>query len=452
VAYTINLAKTNPAVSYSNLVSLGLIGATASGNTVTVAFKSPAPYSAWQNFLWNNAILPQSIWSKMSATEQVTGANLTPVGSGPMTLVATDTTGGAAGLGQECYQDNSSWWATAALGLSFHFKYLCDAVNGSNSVELSALLNNELDWSNNFLPGVNSLMVTGGDTFLKTYYPKAPYMLSANTTWLELNTSKAPMNNLNFRKAVAYAVNPAAIVSGDYDGIVAAANPTGLLPNLDSYINQSVVKQYGFSYNPKLAKQYLAKSGYKGQTLSLMVPTGWSDWVAAVQIIATELQSVGIHMSLVYPEANTKTAEEDAGNYDMDLNNNVQASSDPYSYFDHVFQLPIGGKSNEQAAGLNLERYSDPGAWDTLQKAATTNPGNTGAIKGDYSTLEKDFLQTLPEIPLWYNGAWFQANTKYWTDYPSSATPSDQNTPVLWFSWLGATTTVYALADIRPSS
>jgi len=42
VAYTINLAKTNPAVSYSNLVALGMIGATASGNTVTVAFKSPA--------------------------------------------------------------------------------------------------------------------------------------------------------------------------------------------------------------------------------------------------------------------------------------------------------------------------------------------------------------------------------------------------------------------------
>ena len=185
------------------------------------------------------------------------------------------------------------------------------------------------------------------------------------------------MNNLNFRKAVAYAVNPQAIVSGDYDGIVEPANPTGLLPNLGSYIDQSVVKQYGFSYSPKLAKQYLSKSGYKGQTLSLMVPTGWSDWVAAVQIIATELESIGIHMSLVYPEANTKTADEDNGNYDMDLNNNVQASSDPYSYFDHVYQLPIGGKSNEQASGLNLERYSDPTAWATLEKAATTNPSTS---------------------------------------------------------------------------
>ena len=88
-------------------------------------------------------------------------------------------------------------------------------------------------------------------------------MLSANTVWLEPNTTKAPMNNVNFRKALAYAINPKQIVSAVYGGITEPANPTGLLPNLDSYINSSVVSKYGFNYDPALAKQYLAKSGYK---------------------------------------------------------------------------------------------------------------------------------------------------------------------------------------------
>jgi peptide/nickel transport system substrate-binding protein len=187
------------------------------------------------------------------------------------------------------------------LGLSFKFKYLCDSVNGSNNVELSALLSNDLDWSNNFLPGINTLKVIGGDSFIQTYYPKAPYMLSANTAWLEPNTSKAPMNNVNFRKALAYGINPEGVVSGVYSGIVKAANPTGLMPNLDSFISPSVLKQYGFSYNPTLAKQYLAKSGYKGQTLTLEVPDGWTDWMAAIQNISSQLNAIGIKVNPSIP-------------------------------------------------------------------------------------------------------------------------------------------------------
>jgi len=50
--------------------------------------------------------------------------------------------------------------------------------------------------------------------------------------------------------------------------------PTGLPPNLKSYIDQGVVSKYGFSYNPALARHYLAMSGYHGQTLTLQVPDG----------------------------------------------------------------------------------------------------------------------------------------------------------------------------------
>ncbi len=112
VAYSINLAKTNPAVPYSNLGQyLSGPGAVASGNTVTVHFTSPAPYAAWQNYLWNQPVLPQSAWSKLSATDQVTGANTSPVSTGPMTLVP-----GGYNQTEACYQDNPNWWALGAVG------------------------------------------------------------------------------------------------------------------------------------------------------------------------------------------------------------------------------------------------------------------------------------------------------------------------------------------------
>ena len=78
-----------------------------------------------------------------------------------------------------------------------------------------------------------------------------------------------------------------------------------------------------------------------------------------------------------------------------------------------------------------------------MQQAASIAPSNTTQLDSIYSSLEKDFLQQQPEIPLWYNGIWFQGNTQYWTNYPSS-TSSDQNIPAMWAGYLGAMTTVLA--------
>jgi peptide/nickel transport system substrate-binding protein len=442
VAYSINLARTNTSDPFNSNVAT-VTGATASGNTVTVKFTSSPGYTAWQDYLWKAPVLPEAVWSKLSATAQITGANKNPVGTGPMLL---DTYSAV----QVAYKDNSNWWATKQLGLSFKFKYLVDVVNGSNNVELSALTAGNIDWSNNFLPGINELVsgLNGNAGYgFKTYYPKSPYMLSANTVWLEPNTTRAPMNNVNFRKAMAYAINPAAIVSQVYGGITKAASPTGLLPNLDSYINQSVVSKYGFSYNPALAKKNLAASGYKGQALTLEVPDGYTDWMAGIVIISSELKAVGINVTPIYPQDAARNTDLTSGNYDLALDNNAGPDSTPWSYFQRVYNLPI---LSQQTSQLNWERYSDPAAWALVQEAAKTPTTDTAKLDSIYGQLETGFLQQLPEIPVWYNGAWFQGNTQYWSSYPSSA-GSDQNTPVMWAGWLGDMTTVYALADLAPA-
>ena len=191
VAFTINMEKADAASAFNSNMS-SVKSATANGNTVTVTFDGTPDYTSFQEWLWKGAIFPQSVFASESVAEQETGSNTDPVSTGAMTLDTTTAT-------QACFETNPHWWGTAQLGLSFKFKYLCDSVNGSNNVELSSLLSNDLDWSNNFLPGINTLKVIGGDSFIQTYYPKSPYMLSANTAWLEPNTTKAPMNNVNFR-------------------------------------------------------------------------------------------------------------------------------------------------------------------------------------------------------------------------------------------------------------
>ncbi len=57
----------------------------------------------------------------------------------------------------------------------------------SNNVALGMVLKGDLDLSNNFLLGVAEL---ANKSYVKTYFAQAPYMLSANTAVLLLNTTK----------------------------------------------------------------------------------------------------------------------------------------------------------------------------------------------------------------------------------------------------------------------
>ena len=444
VAFSINLAKNNAADPWNANVST-VQGVSVSGDTVTVHFSKTPAYTSWQDFLWNAPILPASTWSKLSTTDQLTTANTSPVATGPMLLASTTNT-------QACFSVNPHWWGTAQLGLKFRFKYLCDEENSSNNQELSQLLATNIDWSNNFLPGISALVngALGGNSGygIKTYYPTKPYMLSANTVWLDLNTTKAPMNNANFRQAVAHAINTQQIESSVYAGTVRVASPVGLLPSLKSYVNNSVQSKYGFKYSPALAKQFLKKSGYKGQKLTLEVPNGWTDWMAGIDVIAQDLNAIGIHVTPTYPQYATRESDLINGTYDMALDNNAGIDATPWSYFQRIYNLPV---LKQQSATLNWARYTDKTAWSLVQQAATVPLSNTAKLKSIYSQLEQRFLQSLPVIPLWYNGAWFQGQTKYWTNYPSSTSPTDQYTPIMWHGWLGAMTTIYALANLKPA-
>jgi peptide/nickel transport system substrate-binding protein len=443
VAFSINLAAQNSADPYNENASGAK--AVASGNTVTVTFSGTPGYTQFNDYLWKAPVLPQAIWSKIPASQIATYADTSPVGTGPMTLDTYNTT-------EAAYQTNPNWWGTSALGLTFKFKYLVDVVNGSNDQELGQVTAGNIDWSNNFLPGINSLMTTlngGGGYTLKTYYPSSPYMLSGNTVWLEPNTTKAPMNNVDFRRALAAALDPQAIAATVYGGIATASNPVGLLPNLVSagYLNSSVVSQYSVSNNPSEAKTLLKASGYNGQTITIQAPAGWTDWDDALTVIKTELENVGINVSILEPTSNARTANLTSGNYDLALDNNATLDSTPWSYFQRIYQLPIAA---QQTAQLNWERYTSNSDWALVQEAGTTAPSDTSKLDGIYSTLEKDFLQQEPEIPLWYNGVWFQGNTTYWQNFPASG-GSDQFIPSMWRGYLGAMTTVYALANLQPN-
>jgi peptide/nickel transport system substrate-binding protein len=439
---------------YNTMWKTGLTSITTKGNQVRFNFKGVPNYQDWDNNMYSIPIVPKHIWSSYSATEITTGNtddSSKQVGTGPFTYGAGKGTSGTLQ-----WNRRSGWWATKALGLTMPMQYIVDIHNTQNTASLQNFLQNNIDLSNNFFPGVDK-QIDGKR--IQTYYAKPPYMLSANTAWLVPNTTHKPLNDAAFRRALAMSININQIVSADYGNIVAKANPTGLLPTWSKWIDKAQATKLGFKYNVAGAKALLAANGYKdtngdgyvenkdGSTINLrlIVPNGWSDWMTAIQIIAASTKDAGIHVTPAYPDYNGLVDERNSGKFDLVINNDKQIGNTPYTYYDYLFHLPIA----DQQTFANFARFTQAGAapWALTLKLNKVKTTNVKAAMALHSKIQKYILTDLPAIPLWYNGMWSQYNTTYWTNFPTQAS-TRHYTPSVWNGYLNMTG-IDALAHLK---
>jgi peptide/nickel transport system substrate-binding protein len=440
---------------YNTMWKTGLTTITTKGNVVSFNFKGVPNYQDWDTNMYSIPIVPQHVWSKYSATEITTGnADDNFVVTGPFSYAA-----GKGGSQTLQLNRRANWWATKAFGKRMPMKYFVDIHNTSNTASLQNFLQNKIDLSNNFFPGIDKQI--GGK--IRTYYAKAPYMLAANTAWLVPNTTKAPLSDRAFRRALAMSINVNRIVTADYGNIVSKANPTGLLPTWGKWIDQAQAKKLGFSYNVNGAKALLAANGYRDRdgdgfvegkdgsdiNLRLIVPNGWSDWMTAIQIIADSTKAAGIKITPAYPDFNGLVEERNSGKFDLVINNDKQIGNTPYTYYDYLFHLPIA----DSQTFANFSRFTQAGAapWALTLKLNKVKSSQVAKAKLIHSKIQKYILEQLPAIPLWYNGMWAQYNTSVWTNFPTATGKGLQNTPSTWNGYLNMTG-IDALANLKKNT
>lgn len=418
--------------------------------TVRATFSDPRR-GEFDNWLFEHQIVPEHLWAdKAAGAIMDERGDDVRVGTGPYTYHSNTTE-------RVVWERNDDWWGVEALGLEMAPRFIVDNRNQSNEVVIAQLQQGEIDLSNNFLPAE----VIGGD--IAAYNAEPPYMVPGNTAYLIPNTSVAPMDDVEFRRAMAFAINVTDIVDNAYAGLVTASDQTGLLPTwVDlGMVDQEVVSEHGFSYDAAQAESILDDAGYADTDddgfretpdgepieLTLQVPAGWTDWNIAAEIIAENLQGVGLNVTADFPEAAVVDEIRTSGDFDLILNNWTEGGSSPWRTYNYLFRLPV----QDQQPSQNFQRYENEQAWELTEQLGSLSVGDP-ATDAEFSELMSQLqeisLAELPAIPLWYNGAWAQWNTTHWTGFP---TGPDGSPPTMWNNWLGEKRGLLLLTQIEPA-
>jgi peptide/nickel transport system substrate-binding protein len=416
---------------------------------------SEARYGQWDYTLYDVQIAPEHTWAdKIGNLGAETGDDIV-TGSGPFTYHSHEDT-------RLRYARYDDWWATDALGLEMPMKYVVDFNNESNEAAVAQITQNELDMSNFFLPNILELIEQNPE--ITTFYDSEPYMLSYNTASLIPNNTLAPLDDPALRRAMAFAINVQDIIENGYGNIVPAANPTGLLPLwVDAgLVDQQVVSEFGFSYDEAEANRLLDEAGYAldgdwraqpdGEPIELTftVQAGWTDWEIAADIIAENLQAVGLNVTVEAVEASELDALRRAGDYDIVMYNwTGRLTSHPFTNYVSLFELPL---NDPQPGDNNVQRTENDRAWELTRELATlslTDPATQDRLNEVLSELQEITLTEMPVIPMWNNGMWAQVNNTTWTNWPSEGGSSNYYLA----SWGGVNQmgTIRAFAELQPA-
>jgi len=411
VAFTFNLLKKFPALDVNSVWSV-LKSVTQSGaNQVVFTFSAPSvPYFFY--IADQVPIVPQHIWSKIA--NPVTYADSNPVGTGAFMV-------------QPCTAQNITYVANPHYwqpGLPHIAKVLYPAFT-SNDPANTYLATGQAQWGSQFIPNIQAVYASKSPDNHYWFAPIANVSLIPNLT-------VPGLNDVAVRQAMAYAIDRNKVSqTGEY-GEEPPANQSAIVtPTFSSWMDTAAAGQYNYTYNPTKAEQILTAAGYTkgsdgifakgGQKLAFTAINigGYSDWVASMSVIQSDLKAVGIQLTPQNLAQNDFLARLYSGNYQLAYNNQTGGPSPYYEFRQWLYSAnsaPIG-----KNASSNWERYSNK-ATDALLNAyaTTTDPATQKHIMDQ---LQAVVLKDVPFIPMTQEVAWYQYNTSSFTGWVTQDNP-----------------------------
>jgi peptide/nickel transport system substrate-binding protein len=413
VAFTYNLVKNNKAI---NLAGLAISSVSTSGNTVTLTFPA-AQYTNLQSIA-GVPILPRAIWSKVGNPATYPDAN--PVGTGPYKLKTFTP------QGFTLTKNTGYWQASLAKVGNVYFP-----VYTSNTGALSALFNDQIDWTGNFIPGLQKDFVAKDPAH--HHFWEAP----GSTNAFIPNLNKWPTNQMAVRKAISLAVNRTVLATEGEAGLEnPVLNASGItLPTYSAWSAPVASDTVAPTGNAAAAQNVLKAAGYTkgsngffqkgGKTVSitLISPSAYTDYAEVGSIAAQELKNAGI-------DANFQGISVNAWNQDMATGNFTLAEHwsnggvTPYNLYDNWLDSAL---SSPTAATGDYEGLKNP----TIDSALATLAGSQTVAQqtAALTPIAKYVEANLPVIPITTASDWFEYNSQHWVGWPTQSNPYESGQP-----------------------
>ena len=370
----------------------------------------------WENWLYENAIVPKHIWESRSEADITTTANEKPIGTGPYEYLTPRP--GPHGVEEEGRLVGDQG-AQPRRQAELHRRHRQLQQRGRARPAAAGQA-----WTCPTTSCRASPTWSRASSTSRRTTPSAPYMLSANTAMLIPNTTKAPMNDAAFRRALASLDRHQEDRRGRVRQHRAGRQPDRPAAGRGtSSSTRRAVTQNGFTFDTAQGEEDARRrrlQGHATATGSSRRPDGDADQAVADRAGRLDRLDGGepghqrrragrraSTWSPEFPDAGALDDARTAGTFDLLLNNWAGLSNTPWHYYNYVFQLPV----QKQQFTANFAPLREQGGVGAGAEAGPHGQTPTRRSQTTMAELEKIHLTELPMIPLWYNGLWAQYNT-----------------------------------------
>ncbi len=223
-----------------------------------------------------------------------------------------------------------------------------------------------------------------------------------STSYISINTSIKPFDNIKVRKAISMAINKKRIVDDVLKGEAYAPAEHGIVPPaLKDYDYSSIV---GLEYNVNKAKQLLADAGYpngKGfPTITLTTSKSNSSVRVGLEIQKQLLANLNINVEISSMPSAEKTEMNTRSKTALSLNGWLAEFPDPVTFLSLFYGANLPA-SNQEASFPNESRFKNA-EFDKLYEESLITIDNQKRY--ELCLMADQIIATnAPVVPLWYH-------------------------------------------------